>query len=424
MIRDTSAQDRQISSTPDRRRTWLKIGIPAVAAIVALAFVVPVAARLFSSDSSASMSRLRIAEVKRGTLTRDVSVQGSVVAAVRPTLYATSAGTVNLLVNAGDKVKKDDVLAEVLSPELSNKLQQEQATRESLEIDVQRADLDHRKQQLAAKKLLDQALIDRQTAQREVERTDKAHKAGAMSEMDLLRTQDSLAKADITVRNAEADLKLDAESLAFELKSKRLALDRQRFLAQDLQRQVDELKVRSPVDGQVGQLIVQQRANVAANAPILTVVDLSALEIEVKVPETFAHDLVVGMPAEIQDNSGKYTGEISAVSPEVIDGQVTGRIRFGDNKPAGLRQNQRLTTRILMDEHPDVLMVERGPFVDSGAGRVAYIVRGDVAERTPIQVGATSLNAVEIMSGVKEGDRIVISGTDQFNGVQRVALSR
>lgn len=424
MIRDTSAQDRQISRTPDRRKTWLKIGIPVVAAVVSLAFVVPVAARLFSSDSSASLSRLRIAEVKRGTLVRDVSVQGSVVAAVRPTLYATSAGTVNLLVNAGDKVKKDDVLAEVISPELSNRLQQEQATRESLEIDVQRAGLDHRKQQLAARKVLDQALIDRQTAQREVERTEKAHEAGAMSEMDLLRTQDALAKADINVKNAEADMQLDTESLTFEIKSKRLALDRQRFLAQDLQRQVDELKVRSPVDGQVGQLIVQQRANVAANAPVLTVVDLSALEIEVKVPETFAHDLVVGMPAEIQDNSGKYVGEISAVSPEVIDGQVTGRIRFGDKKPAGLRQNQRLTTRILLDEHPDVLMVDRGPFVDSGAGRVAYLVRGDVAERTAIQVGATSLNAVQILSGVKEGDRIVISGTDQFNGVQRVALSR
>ena len=423
MIRDTSAQDRQIKVEPQRGKRWLKLGIAAVAAIAVLAFLVPVAARLFSADSSASTSRLRIAEVKRGTLTRDVSVQGRVVAAVSPTLYAPNPGTVTLRVNAGDKVRKDDVLAEVVSPELSNRLQQEQATRESLEIDVQRASLDHRKQQLAAKKLLDQAMIDRQTAKREVERTEKAHRAGAMSEMDLLRTQDALAKAEITVGNAEADMKLDIESLAFELRSKRLALDRQRFLAQDLERQVEELKVRSPVDGQVGQLIVQQRANVAANAPILTVVDLSALEIEVQVPEEFAHDLAIGMPAEIQDNSGKYAGEISAVSPEVIEGQVTGRIRFGDNKPAGLRQNQRLTTRILMDEHPDVLIVERGPFVDSGAGRVAYVVRGDVAERTAIEVGATSLNAVEIVSGVKEGDRIVISGTDQFNGAQRVALN-
>jgi HlyD family secretion protein len=350
-------------------------------------------------------------------------VQGSVVAAVSPTLYASSAGTVILQIHAGDKVSKGQVLAEVDSPELSNRLQQEQATRESLEIEVQRASLDHRKQQLAAKKDLDQARIDRQTALREVERTQRAFDAGAMSEMDLLRTKDALAKAEITVTNAESGMQLDIESLAFEVKSKQLALDRQRLLEGDLQRQVEELKVRSPVDGQVGQLIVQQRANVAANAPILSVVDLSALEIEVKVPEVFAHDLGIGMSAEIRDSSGTYSGEISAVSPEVVDGQVSGRIRFGDKKPAGLRQNQRLTTRILMDEHPDVLMVERGPFIDSGAGRVAYVVLDGVAVRTPIEVGATSLNAVEIVSGLKEGDRIVISGTDQFKGVQRVALN-
>jgi len=422
MIRDTSAQDRQLKREPNQGRRRIKFGIAVVAVVALLALVVPTAARLFSSDTAASMERLRIAQVKRGTLVRDVSVQGSVVAAISPTVYAPSSGTVTLMVNAGDKVTKDQVLAEVLSPELNNRLRQEQATRDSLDIEVQRSRLDHRKQQLAAKKVLDQAMIDRQTAKREVERTQRAFDAGAMSEMDLLRTKDALAKADISVANAEAEMNLDVESLAFELKSKQLAFDRQRLLAEDLQRQVDELKVRSPVDGQVGQLIVQQRANVAANAPLLSVVDLSALEIEVKVPEVFANELAIGMSAEIRDDARTYQGEISAVSPQVVDGQVSGRIRFSDGKPAGLRQNQRLATRILMDEHPDVLMVERGPFVDTGGGRVAYVVHGNVADRTAIEVGATSLNAVEIVNGVKEGDRIVISGTDAFKGAQRVAL--
>jgi len=143
----------------------------------------------------------------------------------------------------------------------------------------------------------------------------------------------------------------------------------------------------------------------------------------VKVPEVFAHDLGPGMAAEIDDGGRKFKGEVKSISPEVVDGQVTGRVRFGDDKPAGLRQSQQLTTRILMDEHPNVLIVERGPFVDSGAGRVAYVVRNGTAERTPIQIGATSLNAVEIVSGVKEGDRIVISSTDEFKGAQRVALN-
>lgn len=422
MIRDTSAQDRRIAPTVDRKKRVIWIGAALAGALVILACL-PTVARLFSADSSASTARLRIAEVKRGTLTRDVSVQGKVVAAVSPTLYARSAGFVDLQIHAGDKVKKGDVLAVVDSPEVTNKLKQEQATLDSLTLDVERANIDHRKLELGSKKTLDQARIDRQTAAREVERTSKAFTAGALPELDVLRAKDALAKADLTVTNAEEDGKLERDSLAFELKTKRLALDRQKLLVDDVARQVDELKVRSPVDGQVGQLIVQQRANVAANAPILTVVDLSALEIEVQIPEVFAHDLSIGMPAEVSDNNGTYAGEVSAVSPEVVNNQVTGRVRFGDKKPIGLRQNQQLTTRILIDEHPNVLMVERGSFVDSGAGRVAYVVRDGVAERTTIQVGATSLNAVEIVSGLKEGDRIVISGTDEFKGAQRVALN-
>ncbi|HEY0178394.1 MAG TPA: HlyD family efflux transporter periplasmic adaptor subunit [Dokdonella sp.] len=422
MIRDTSAQDRPFAAQRSRKKLFVWAGV-AVAAIAAGVVLLPAAARLLSSDSSASSARLRIAEVKRGTLTRDVSVQGKVVAAVSPTLYARNAGTVTLDVNAGDKVKKGDVLAEIESPDLASKLKQEQATLDSLQLDVERAGIDHRKLQLASTKTLDQARIDRQTAQREVERSMKAFTAGALPELDVLRAKDALAKAELNVRNAEQDGRLEGESLAFELKTKRLALDRQRLFVEDLERQVDELKMRSPVDGQVGQLIVQQRANVAANAPVLTVVDLTAFEIEVQVPEVFAHDLGIGMAAEIQDGDGRYPGEVSAISPEIVDSQVTGRVRFGERKPAGLRQNQRLTTRILMDEHPNVLIVERGPFVDSGGGRVAYVVRDGVAERTPIQIGATSLNAVEIVGGVKEGDRIVVSGTEQFNGAQRVALN-
>lgn len=422
MIRDTSAQDRQLAPQRNRRKQFIWLGVGA-AVLVAVLACVPTIARLLSADSSASAARLRIAEVKRGTLTRDVSVQGKVIAAVSPTVYTRSAGTVTLDVNAGDKVAKGAVLAEVDSPELTNKLKQEQATLDSLGLDVERATIDNRKAQAASQMAYEQAKIDRQTAEREVERNQKAFTMGAQAEMTVLRAKDAVAKAKLSETNAQHNVQLDRESLAFELKTKRFALDRQKLLVEDLARQVDELKLRSPVDGQVGQLIVQQRANVAPNAPILTVVDLSALEIEVQVPEVFAHDLGVGMAAEILDGSEKYAGEVSAISPEVINGQVTGRVRFGAKKPAGLRQNQQLTTRILMDEHPNVLIVERGPFVDTGAGRVAYVVRNGTAERTPIQIGATSLNAVEIVSGVKEGDRIVISGTDQFNGAQRVAIN-
>ncbi|MBZ0222439.1 MAG: HlyD family efflux transporter periplasmic adaptor subunit [Dokdonella sp.] len=422
MIRDTSAQDRVVTQPVNRRKPMM-IAAVALVVLAIIAAITPTAMRLLSADSTASTARLRIAEVRRGDLVRDVSVQGTVVAANSPTLYARNGGTVSLEVQAGDKVEKGEVLAVIDSPELSNRLKQEQATLDGLSLEVERASIANRKAEAASQTAYEQAVIDRETAEREVERNRRAFEMGAQAEMPVLRARDALAKARLGEANARRNVGLDRETLAFELKTKRFAHDRQKLLVDDLARQVDELKMRSPVDGQVGQLLVQQRANVVAGAGVLSVVDLSAFEIEVRVPETFARELGPGMSAEIQDANGKYAGQVSAISPEVVDGQVVGRIRFSGDKPEGLRQNQRLTTRILMDEHPNVLMVERGPFVDSGAGRVAYVVRGQVAERTPIQVGATSLNAVEIVSGVKEGDRIVISGTDEFKGAQRVALN-
>jgi HlyD family secretion protein len=424
MIRDTSAQDRRIETASSRiNKRWVVIGGVAAAVLVALVWLVPSVARLVSAGASVSSAQLRIAEVKRGTLVRDISAQGKVVAAQAPTLYATAAGTVTLLTHAGDKVEKDQILAEVDSPDLTNKLQQEQATLASLEVDVGRAGIDARQKELLAKKAVDTALIDRQTAAREVERKSQAFQKGAMPEIEVLRSKDDLAKAELNVNQSQADAKLQNETAAFDVKTKRLAFDRQKLLVADLTRQVDQLKVRSPVAGQVGQLLVQQKANVPINTGILTVIDLTSLEVELQVPEVFAHDLSIGMPAEIADGAQKYKGELSAVSPEVVNGQVVARVRFSADKPAGLRQSQQLTTRILIDEHPNVLMVERGSFVDSGAGRVAYLVHDGIAERHQIQVGATSLNAVEILSGVKEGDRIVISGTDTFNGAEKVVLN-
>jgi HlyD family secretion protein len=88
-----------------------------------------------------------------------------------------------------------------------------------------------------------------------------------------------------------------------------------------------------------------------------------------------------------------------------------------------LRQNQRLSARIVLDTRRDVLMVERGPFLEQDGGRFAYVVDGSSAVRKPIQAGASSLNAVEIISGLQAGQRIVVSGSDQFENAERIRIS-
>ena len=422
MIRDTSAQDRLVEVKPNRKRRLLLLGV-GVAVLVGLAVMMPGISRLFSADASVSASRLAFATVQRGPSARDIAAEGKVAAAVSPTLYATSGGAVTLKVHAGDTVKRGQVLATIVSPELTNKLAQEQSNADAMEVDYQRAKIDAQKKRAELQQAYDNAEIDAKAAKRTVQRNEAAYAKGAVSKTDVDTAHDTLEKAQIAEAHAKANLGLDNDSLNFDIQSKKLAHERQVLLVQDLQRQVDDLNVKSPVDGQVGQLFIAERATVAKDAQLLSVIDLTALEVEMQVPESFARDLAIGMPGEITGNGQTWHGKVSAISPEVVNGEVAARLAFDGATPKQLRQSQRLSVRVLLDKRDNVLTVQRGSFVDESGGNYAYVVRDGIATKTPIRVGASSIDKVEILDGLKEGDRIVISGTDSFKNAARVAIS-
>src|ERR1044071_6784974 len=292
-----------------------------------------------------------------------------------------------------------------------------------LEAGVGRAELDCEHGRANVQRIIAQAEVDRQGAAREVEINNQMFTKGVIPELELRRCEDALKKAEIAVAHARVEAGLQGKELVFDLGTKKQGLDRQRAVVRELERQVAALEITSPVDGQVGQLLVAQRATVAANAPILTVVDLGAFELEIRVPDSFARDLALGMPAEIRAGTATFPGKVRSVSPEVVEGNVATRLEFVDQRPAGLRQNQRLSARILIEEKPEVLKVERGPFLETGGGSSAYFVEDNIAERRPLRAGALSLDAVEIVSGARPGDRIVVTGADSFDNAQRVRIA-
>ena len=422
MLRDTSAQDRVIEPKNLFKRHRNLI-IAALAAAIALIFLIIFLVRYAGAGASVDRARVSIATVERGSFVRDIAADGQVVAAVSPTLYANALGTVSLKVHAGDAVTKGQVLAVVDSPDLTAKLSQEEATLVSQRADWQRATLDAETKLAQLRDTYNQAEVDQKTAQRERDRSRKAYELGSYSELQALRAEDALEKSQFAFAQAKNNFESQGKQNRFDIDSKKALFDRQQFVVSDLKRQVDGLNVKSPVDGQVGQVQVADRASVAKDAPLLTVVDLSALEVEIKVTESLARDLRPGMAADLEGGGHHWQGTVSGVSPEVVAGQVTARLRFGAEKPAGLRQSQRLSVRIFIDRRDNVLMVDRGSFVDQEGGGFAYIVHGNVAERHPVQLGAASVAKVEILEGLAAGDQIVISGTDAFNGAQRVILS-
>ncbi len=266
--------------------------------------------------------------------------------------------------------------------------------------------------------------MTQRTAERELARTQEGFRRGALAEVDFLRAQDALATAKVRAEHSAADVELELGTIAFELQTREKQLERQRLLVADVERRVEELKVRSPVEGIVGTVLVADRAVVAPNSPLVSVVDLSRLEVELEMPESSADELGIGMLAEVRVGAASVPARVSAISPEVVNRQVLARVRFEGEQPEGLRQNQRVTARVLFEERPDTLVLARGPFLEAHGGRFAYVLDADgIAQRRPLTLGATSVAAVEILDGIAPGERVVIAGSDAFGDAERVRVN-
>ncbi len=421
----TAGQDRAIAPRFGHKTKLIKAAVGVLAVILVLILLtvaVPAVQRLNSSDMSVSRGQLRFSTVTRGDLQRDIAVEGTIIASNSPGIYAPTSGIINLKVNSGERIQSQQLLAIIDSPQLDNQLIQEKASLEESNLELER-------QEIQTKNTLMDLRHDKELAEVNVElekskkkRADESIVGHIISQAEYEQRVAELRKAEFEYEHAVQNLTLQEENLEFELRAKRLQLDRQQYVVEDLIRQVNELKLISPIDGVVGNVNIRDRDNVAANALLITLVDLTTLEVDLSIPENFADDLSVGMRSEVTFNGESKQGELISLSPEVDSGFVGGRMGFVDDFD-GLRQNQRVNVRIILEEKEDILKVRNGAFVDSGGGRIAYVLKDNIATRRSILVGARSIAEVEIASGVQEGDELIISSLDRFNNADSLFIT-
>ncbi|MFU2509192.1 efflux RND transporter periplasmic adaptor subunit [Pseudoalteromonas sp. ASV78] len=416
MIKDTSGQDVSVKQKRSYKKPLIALALSlAVLALCAQAF-------MGSNQGSISVDRasLHIATVNMSRLVRDVAASGKIVAANAPKVYSPERGYVDLQVKAGDKVNKDDIIALVDSPELTNELKQHQSVLARLDGELQRKHLEARRQKLSLTKTLDLAQVELNAADRENRRAKLSIEKNLISQIDLEKAVDDLARAKLSYKHAQQEVELAKDTLAFELKAAERDLARQQLIVDELNRQVSNLTIKASVNGIVGNLLVQQKAAVTQSQPLMTLVDLSNFEAQLQVPESYANELGLGMEVELTLGAKQVTGVLSAISPEVNNREVTTRVRF-DEELKGIRQNQRLTARILLENRDDVLQIKRGAFMQQGGTQV-YKVIGDTAQLVNITTGASSINAIELIQGVSPGDQLIISSYDNFKQAPTLLL--
>jgi HlyD family secretion protein len=424
MMQDADSMD-QILDKPAglSRRNKILLGA-GLLLILALIPLWPALQRWSRADQSVNLASLRTAIVVRGDLERDVAAEGRVVAANHPRLYSPAQGTVTLAVRPGQAVRKGQVLATIASPDLQSQLAQERSRLESIESELGRARLSARQQNATNKQNAELRRVRLEAARRELKRAEKLRSEGLLNEVEHDRSKDAVRLAEVELEQAREGSSLQSEALDFEVADRAQQADRQRLVVSDLERRVRELSVIAPFDGLVATLDIDDRQAVPANAPLLTVVDLSTYEIEVRIPEAYADEAGPGTRVEIDYGGRKYPGSLTAVSPEVKDGQVEGTVAFAGGAPEGLRQNQRVSVRLVLDRRDNVLKVPRGPFFESGGGSKVYVLADGLATLRPIRAGAVSVGEVEILDGLAEGEQILLTDVQQFQGAQTVLVRK
>ncbi len=256
-----------------------------------------------------------------------------------------------------------------------------------------------------------------------MQRAETLRREGLLNIVEYERAQDDVHVAELEVAQAKREIGLNRETGDFDVRSRKLQADRQEAVVAELQKRFDDLTIRAPFDGMIAAVAVNERDSVAANQAILTVVNLSSLELEITIPEEYASDVRIGTPLRIGAGSGELDAHITAVSPEIVGNQMTARAVPDGSWPEGLRQNQRVTARLVFESKKNVLKLPRGAFVEAGGGRTAWIVDNKVAVRRPITLGAMGSSEVEIVGGLREGERVIVSDTSQFAAARTVILN-
>lgn len=422
MIKDTQSQD-QLIAEPSRKKWMPWIALVIVTLSISL-ISWPSISMWYSAAAKAELSKITIAEVQRGDLSRNISVSGKVVAANAPQLYSSEQGKITLLVKPGEAVTTEQLVAKVDSPELRAIVEQQESTLEQLKIDNRRADLTDQEALLNLEQQMNAALSELKVTEREYQRANIAFKTNIVSEVEWLTKQDLQENAKRAYLHAQKRVELARQRLEFEQKNRNFKVEKQQLVLEELYRRQRALDIKAPVAGIVGNWLVEQKNQVAAHTAIMTIVDLSEYEAEISVPEFYADELGIGLPVSLTVAGQVLPAKIIAISPEIKGNQVQVRAQITSANNVNLRQNQRVSAEIEFEKKLNTLYLKRGQFIGSNEGKHLYkLNQNGQAEKISFRAGINNVEYIEILSGVAQGDRIIVSNYEDFNGADVVQIT-
>jgi HlyD family secretion protein len=405
-----------------KRRKRIIYGTIGVLALVGITVVL---AKLKPAAPTVEMNLLYPDVVKRGQMLRQVRGLGTLVPEEIRWIAARTQGRVDkIILRPGAQVTPDSVILMLTNPDV-----EQAAANADSQLKAANAELENLKstlesQVLAAESVAANAKADYETSKLRAEVNEQLFKDGLVSDLD--RRLIAVTAEQYKARN-EIEQKRFAfakSSIAPQLAVKAAEVDRLRSQAKLRHDELDALTVRSSMNGVLSALPVEVGAQVNPGFNLARVADPSKLKAEIRIAETQAKDITIGLPAVIDTRNGTVEGKVGRIDPAVQNGTVTVDVFLSGELPRGARPDLSVDGTIELERLDNVLYVGRPAFgqENSTVGIFKIDPDGSYANRVQVKLGRSSVNFIEIVSGLQAGDRVFLSDMSQWDANDRIKL--
>jgi HlyD family secretion protein len=363
--------------------------------------------------------------VKRGPMVRQVRGLGTLTPEDIQWIPATTQARVDKIVlRPGTAVKADSVILELSNPQLEQELVDAQLKLQAAEAGLANLRVQLQNDLLATKAAAASIEGDYSKAKMQAQMNEALAKDQLVSELVLKQSQVDADQLGVRSQIAKDQLATKVDSTREQVAVQQSAVDQARAVLQLKKQQKDELKVRAGLDGMLQLVPVEVGQQVAPGTNLARVANPAHLKAEIKIAETQAKDIQLGQPASIDTRNGIVEGKVARIDPSVINGTRTVDVSLPAELPKGAVPDLSVDGTIELERLNDVLFMGRPAFgqEQSVVGLFKISPDGATAERTQVKLGVSSVNTVEVLSGLKVGDQVILSDMSAYDAFDRIRL--
>jgi HlyD family secretion protein len=411
------------NAAKEKRRKRIIIASIVAVALIGVTFAL---SRLKPAAPTVERNLVWVDTVKRGPMVRQVRGLGTLVPEEIRWIASRTEGRVDRIVlRPGALVTPDSVILVLSNPTVVENATSADSQLKSAEAELANLKVTVEKGVLDAEAALARAKSEFEITRLQAEVNDELFKDGLVSALELRRSKVAAEDANTQYTIEQKRYAFTKEMIAPQLAVKEAEVDRIRAQAKLRRDEADALNVRAGMPGVLQVLPVEVGAQVQPGANIARVADPARLTAEVRIPETQAKDIQIGQNASIDTRNGIVAGRVSRVDPSVQNGTVTVDVSLTGELPKGARPDLSVDGTIELERLDDVIYVGRPAFGQERSTVNIFKLDADqvYAARTPVQLGRSSVNTIEIVSGLQPGDRVILSDMTPYDANERIRLN-